>query len=243
MTSRGKVILAYVIQYIFYWWICVGFYALLGGRVNVPVIIFMTVWLLIWTGIALIKDLIQWKQCVGVIYPIYQKEGYSSHFFEVAEEYGTTLENVDVRSRYYLSLVAYYLDMNQYDKALIAFTKVDAGYIHRIEKKSGQRKRQLVRGFYNNGLYVCLKTGHMEDAKRIYQDGYPYLKKYENRYYIVDTLAEYHYHMKEYEKEVYYDEKLMKMGNLSTDVKQYATKRLEEGRKHLTGVHDDERRN
>lgn len=241
MVSKKSFILKYVGMYI----VTVSFFALLIlldlklGLFILDIAIVMA----IITGIYLTGDLVSWKRVNKIIYPVYLKEGFSSHFFEVAEEYGATLETADLRSRYYLALMCYYQTMEQHDKALTAFTRVDASYIHQIEKKIGLRKRQLVMQFYNNGLYACLKTGHIEDAKRIYQDGCPFLLRYEKSSYvlgILDTLAEYHYQMEEYEKEAYYDEKLMAIGKLPAELMQAATKRLEIGRKYLADKKEQE---
>lgn len=232
MNSKGKIILTYiamavaVISFDVLW----TFLATGRGYIGIDMLIVIVLVL----GCGLVYDMRSWQLLYGVIYPVYKKEGLSSHFFEVAEEYGASLEKELSRTRFYINLEAYYVSVEQYDKALITFTKINADYIHSIEQSISVVKRGAVALFYNNGLDICLKTGHLEDAKRIYQDGWSFLKKREYSRAVLDTLAEYHFQIGEYEKQVFYDEKMIAKGNLPNGLLQAATKRLEVGRKYLT---------
>lgn len=231
MNSREKIILTYIVMSIAVAAFDILWTFLLTGKGYISIDMLIIIVLVLGCGLA--RDLRSWKQLCGVIYPIYKKEGFSSHFFEVAEEYAASLENELTRTRFYINLESYYVSVKRYDKALIAFTKINADYVHSIEHSTSAIKRGAVALFYNNGLDICLKTGHLEDAKRIYQDGWPFLKKREYSKAILDTLAEYHFQIGEYEKQVFYDERMMAKGNLSNDLMQAATKRLEIGRKYL----------
>ena len=182
-----------------------------------------------------IKEMMNWEKINGKIYPIYKKEGFSTHFFQVAEEYGETITDQRIHTTYWLNLLCYYQSMGQHDKALRAFTKVDAAYIHSIKNERNAERQVLVKLFFNNGLSVCLKTDNLEDAKRIYRDGLPFLQKYKKNIAILDTLAEYHFKMQEYEQAaVLYEELLEKTGVPGELVKE-ATERLHYSREQCQG--------
>lgn len=145
----------------------------------------------------------------------------------MAEGYGETIESTKISTPYWLNLSCYYQTMNQDDMALQAFTKADAAYIHSIKNSRSEWKRIVVKLFFNNGLAVCLKTENLDDARRLYQDGFPYLEKYMTKdIAVLDTLAEYHFLMKEYEHAAKLYENLLATGKLPVDMVKTATDRL-----------------
>ena len=201
MLTRGRIILSYIMAYLIYAMWMVVFELLMKTVFHRTweefehLTIEMLVLLAIIVIVLLVKEITNWQRLFGKIYPIFKEEGMSPHFFQVAEEYGETLESAKTRTPYWLNLSCYYQTMNQDDMALQAFAKADAAYIHSIKNSRSVWKRTLVKQFFNNGLAACLKTGHFDDAKRLYRDGFPYLEKYmtKNDIAVLDTLAEYHF--------------------------------------------------
>ena len=233
MISRGRIILSYIVTYILFSMWVVLFELLIKTIFHHTWEEFERMTLETMVGLAiivlflLVKEMINWQRLCGKIYPVFKKEGMSPHFFQAAEEYGETIESVKVSTPYWLNVSCYYQIMNQDDLALQAFTRADAAYIHSIKNSRSEGKRKQVEQFFNNGLSVCLKTGHLEDAKRLYQDGFPYLEKYMAKdIAVLHTLAEYHFLMKEYEDAAKLYEKLLAKGNLSVDIVKTATDRL-----------------
>lgn len=234
MISKGRIILSYIMAYILFvmWGVVLQLFMktvlqhytweefeqqIVGTVVILGIVVLFL----------LAKELIYWQQLYGKIYPIFKNEGMSPHFFQAAEEYGKTIESVKISTPYWLNLVCYYQTMNQDDMALQAFVKADAAYIHSIKNKKSGGKRTLVKLFFNNGLAVCLKTGNLDDARRLYQDGFPYLQQYMTKdIAVLDTLAEYHFQMKEYEQAAKLYEKLLAKGNLPVAVVKTATDRV-----------------
>lgn len=232
MHSRGTICKAYMAGYIFFSIVIVLFELLVKvvrhssweefQRFTIETIVIFGIVMLFF----LAKDIIVWQRVYGKIYPIYKKEGMSPHFFQVAEEYGKTIDNVRISTHYWLNLLCFYQMMNQDDMALEAFKKVDASYIHSIKNSGGDWNRRLVKMFFNNGLSACLKTENLDDARKLYQDGYPYLKKCKD-IAVLDTLAEYHFLMKEYEDAAKLYGKLLATGKLSGDMVKTATERFD----------------
>ncbi len=237
MFSRRTVCLAYMACYIFFSIGIIVFELLVKvvrhspweefQRSTIGTIAIFGVWMLFF----FVKDLIRWQQVNGKIYPVFKREGMSPHFFQVAEEYGKTIDRVKISTHYWLNLLCYYQTMNQDDMALQTFTKVDASYIHSIKNSRGRWNRRLVKVFFNNGLSACLKTGHLDDAKRLYQDGFPYLKKNMAKdIAVLDTLAEYHFLMREYKDAAELYRKLLETGRLPMNMMKNATERLDYAR-------------
>ncbi len=186
------------------------------------------------TLIPMIFAVNSWDRYYRVIYPIYEKEGFSDHFYEVALQYGQTLDKPRRKATYYVNLIACYQATERYEDSVKAFVEIDTAYIAKIKNSWNPFLRSTAMCFFNNGLYTCLKTGRLEDAKRMYRDGYDVLKKYENKAHVLDTLAEYHFQLQEYDKSIYYDEKLIARGGSMDDVAKYATKRLRIAREKLS---------
>lgn len=233
MISRGRIILSHILVYILVsmWGVVLELimkttFHHTWERFERQIIEIMVI-LGIIVLFLLVKQLINWQRLYGKIYPIFKKEGMSQHFFQVAEEYGETIEHVKISTTYWLNLLCYYQTMNQDDKALKAFTKVDAAYIHSIKNSKVKWKQTLVKVFFNNGLSVCLKTGNFDDAKRLYRDGFPFLQNYTKKdIAVMDTLAAYHFLMEEYEEAAKLYEKLLATGRLPLDMVKTATERV-----------------
>ena len=234
MVSRNKVIWSYF--RIFIMCLILHFIMVLPIRRDIIYLFEIMTGIIIaaiFTLLPMIFAVNRWDQYYRVIYPIYEKEGFSDHFYEVALQYGKTLQKPRYKATYYVDLISFYHRTERYEDSVKAFLEVDTAYIASVKDSWKPSLKKLVMMFFNNGMYTCLKTGRLEDAQRMYRDGYDVLNKYEKSINVLDTLAEYHFQMKEYEKSIYYDQKIVAKGEMLPEVSKDATMRLKMAREAM----------